>query len=176
MKNTIFLRAFEFQDLKLLNEIRNDSKNFEHTGGNKYFVSTEYDKKWIEDKIFNNQNQLYLAICHVDNGMIGYLGISDIDHLNKVAQWAGINIHKKYAGNGYGTVAATLLLKHVFEELGLNRFYGYWIESNLASIKMAEKVGFVKEGLVRDFVFKKNKYHNAFIMSILEREYNSNNL
>lgn len=172
MGNRIFLRAFEYDDLQLLNEIRNDSKSFEYTGGNKFFISSEYDKKWIEDKIFNNQNQLYLAICLNNKELIGYLGISNVDHLNKVAQWAGIIIHQKHAGNGYATEATSMLLQHVFEELGLNRFYGYWLESHLVSIKMAQKVGFIKEGLLREFVFKKNEFHNAFIMSILRNDYN----
>jgi len=171
MEQRILLRAFELEDLKLLNEIRNDPQNFEFTGGNKYFISPEYDKKWIEDKIFNNQKQIYLSICLNDSTLIGYLGIIDIDYRNRIAQWAGINIHKQYANMGYGTEAATLLLKIVFEELGLNRFYGFWLESNFASISVAEKVGFVKEGLVRDFVFKKNRYHNALLMSILRKEY-----
>ena len=171
MKDRVYLRAFEYEDLELLNEIRNDDDAFEFTGGNKYYISKEYDRKWIDDKIFNNKNQIYLAICLKDKKLIGYLGICDIDFRNRKAQWAGINIHKQYAGQGYGTDAEMQLLKFVFEELGINRFYGYWLESNKASIRMAEKAGFVKEGLVRDFVFKRNKFHNAVLMSILSKEY-----
>lgn len=171
MKANIFLRAFEYADLELLNEIRNDDDAFEFSGGNKYYISSEYNRKWIEDKIFNNEKQVYLAICLKEGKIIGYLGICDIDYRNRKAQWAGINIHKQYAGKGYGTEASELLLKFVFEELGMNRFYGYWLETNKASVKMAEKVGFTPEGLIRDFVYKHSRFHNVYLMSILYKEY-----
>ena len=172
MENKIFLRAFELTDIDKLNILRNDDEAFLHTGGNKYFISKEYDKKWLEDKIFNNQYQIYLAICLIEtNEIIGYLGIIDIDLRNRKAQWAGINIDKSFSSKGYATEAANILIKFVFEELGLNRFYGYWLDSNKPSIRMAEKLGFVNEGIVRDFVFKKNKFHNTYLMSILREEY-----
>jgi len=173
MKNRIFLRAFEFTDIEKLNELRNDEIAFIHTGGNKYFISTEYDRKWVEDKIFNNQHQIYLAICLADTKeLVGYLGINEIDHRNQKAQWAGININNGYSNKGYATEAGKLMLKFTFEELGINRFYGYWLESNIPSIRMAENLGFVKEGLIRGFVFKKNQFQNAYLMSILKDEYN----
>lgn len=176
MANRLFLRAFEVTDLEKLNELRNDDNLFTHTGGNKFYISKEYDKKWIEDKIFNNQHQIYLAICIKEEELdvlIGYLGINEIDFRNSKAQWAGINIFENYSGKGFATEAAKLMLKFSFEELGINRFYGFWLESNKASINMAKKLGFVNEGVVRDFVFKKNKFHNAYLMSILKKEYNS---
>lgn len=172
MENRVFLRAFEFSDLEKLNELRNDEESFLYTGGNKFFISKEYDKKWIEDKIFNNKHQIYLAICLIETKeIIGYLGINEIDFRNSKAQWAGINIDKTKSGKGYATEAAKMMLKFSFEELGLNRFYGYWLDTNVPSIKMAEKLGFIKEGLIRGFVFKKNCFQNAYLMSILKEEY-----
>jgi RimJ/RimL family protein N-acetyltransferase len=169
----VYLRAFELTDLEKLNALRNDDEAFLHTGGNKYFISMEYDRKWVEDKIFNNQHQIYLAICLTDTKeLVGYLGISEIDYRNRKAQWAGINIDKGYSNKGYATEAAKLMLKFIFEELGLNRFYGYWLESNKPSIRMGEKLGFVIEGLVRGFVYKKNQFQNVYLMSILKEEYN----
>lgn len=173
MKDEIKLRALEYSDLDLINEIRNDDQNYEFTGGNKYYISKEYDKKWIENKIFQNQNQVYLTILF-NNNPIGYLGVIDIDYRNRKVKWAGINIHKSYTGKGYGTIAANLLLKFVFEELNMNKFYGYWLEDNLASIKMAEKIGFKKEGFEKDYVFKCNKYHNVYMMSIFYDDYIEN--
>jgi ribosomal-protein-alanine N-acetyltransferase len=65
MSNRLYLRAFEYEDLKFLNMLRNDDSFFALTTGNKYYISSERDKKWIEDKIFNNYNQLYLMLCTI---------------------------------------------------------------------------------------------------------------
>nr|WP_302849211.1 GNAT family protein [Polaribacter sp. SA4-10] len=168
----MYFRAFEYSDLSLINKIRNDNYAYEHTGGNKYYISSEYDKKWIEDKIFKNQNQIYLAICLIETDeLIGYFGINKIDYRNRKAQWAGINVDKKFSNKGYATQAGKLMLKYVFEEIGLYRFYGYWLESNSPSVRMAEKLGFISEGVIRGFVFKGNKFRNAILMSILKEEF-----
>lgn len=173
MKARVFLRAFEYSDLEKLNELRNDENAYLYTGGNKFYISKEYDKKWIEDKIFNNKSQVYLAICLIETKeLIGYLAISEIDHWNRKARWAGINIDRDFANKGIATESARLMLKHVFEELAMNRFFGYWLVTNKPSVRMAEKLGFVKEGIVRDFVFKRNQYHDALLLSILSEEYN----
>ena len=168
----VYLRAFEFTDLPILNYLRNNDEVYNYTGGNKYFISSAYDKKWIEDKIFDNKNQLYLAICLVENNeLIGYLCIVDIDWQNRKAQWGGIVIHPEHSKKGYATEASRLMLRHVFSELNLNRFWGYWLENHKTSLRMAEKLGFVKEGFIRDFVFKRNAFHNAYLLSILRNEF-----
>lgn len=172
MDHRLYLRAFEYSDLDLFNKLRNDEEAYQFTGGNKYYISKEYDRKWIEDKIFNNQKQIYLAICLKSaNEVIGYLSIIEIDHWNKKAKWGGIIIDSQYYNKGFATEASGLMLRFVFEELGINRFWGYWIESNLPSLRMAEKLGFVKEGLLVDSVYKKNSYQNVCILRMLRKEY-----
>lgn len=169
MKEHVFLRAFEFGDLSFLNSLRNDEEIFLNTCGNKYFISSEYDRKWIEDKIFNNQFQIYLAICLTgSNEIIGYLSLNNIDYRNRKAEWGGIIIAKKYANKGYANDAAILLIKFVFEELGLHKLYGYVLEKHAISIHLLEKLGFINEGLIHDFIFKNNKFHNVIFVSLLK--------
>lgn len=173
--NRVYLRAFEIDDYKKLNEIRNKPEIMLYTGGNKFFISSEYDKKWVEDKIFNNKTQLYLVICLTENNeLIGYLSIIEIDFQNRKAEWGGIIIAPEFSGKGYATESANLMLAHAFNELDINRFWGYWLESNQASIRMSEKLGFKKEGLLRDFVYKNGKQNNVYIMSILKSEFFDN--
>lgn len=69
-------------------------------------------------------------------------------------------------------IAAKEMLKFVFEELNMNKVYGYWLESNLASLKMSKKLGFVEEGLLREHVYKDNRYHSVYYLSLLRSEYN----
>ncbi|MBA2860460.1 GNAT family N-acetyltransferase [Methanococcus maripaludis] len=172
MDKRLFLRALEYDDLEFINKLRNDDTLFEFTCGNKYFISSQRDKKWIEDKIFNNNSQLYLMICTVNSyDPIGYICSTNIDYINRKAQWGGIVIGKEFSGKGYGTEAGKLLLDHLFGELGMNMVYGFWKEDHDASLRMAEKIGFQKDGLMRDYVFKKNRFHNAYICTILKRDY-----
>jgi len=172
MENNLYLRAFEYSDLSLLNAIRNDDILYQTTGGNKYYISSEYDKKWIEDKIFNNNNQLYLVICCRDiDKPVGYICATNIDYINRKAEWGGLVISGEFSGKGFGTDVGNLLLDHLFYELGMNMVYVFIKEGNKASVRIAEKLGFNKDGLIRDYVYKQNSFHNVYIFTLLKSEY-----
>lgn len=168
----IYLRALEYSDLEFLNEIRNDDLLFELTCGNKYYISSERDKKWIEDKIFNNHNQLYLMICSKESGRsIGYTCVTNIDYINRKCEYGGIIISKELSGNGYAFEAGQLFLNHLFCELGMNMVYTFCREDHKATIRLLEKTGFRIEGKIRDLVFKRGKFHSAYICTILSSDY-----
>lgn len=168
----LYLRAFEYSDLEFVNKLRNNDALIALTCGNKYYISSERDRKWIDDKIFNNYNQLYLMLCRTkDNQPIGYICATNIDYVNRKARWDGILIEEEFSGNGYGTEGGQLLLEHLFCELGMNMVYGFLLESHLASLKMVKKIGFRVDGLVRNFVYKRNMFHNVYVITILKSEH-----
>lgn len=172
MENKVYLRAFEYSDISILNTIRNDDFLFLTTLGNKYYISSEYDKKWIEDKIFNNYNQLYLVVCCSETQKpMGYTCATNIDYINRKAEWGGLIISKDAGNKGVGTEACYLFINHLFGELGLNMVYAYVKEDNKASYRLSEKFGFKKDGLIRDFAFKQNRFHNAYVFTMLKSEY-----
>lgn len=169
----LFLRAFEYQDLTLLNEWRSNEEFANLTTGSKYFISSEYDKKWIENKIFNNEKNIYLGIClNGSNKLIGYLSINNIDFRNSTAEWGGIVIGDKESHrNGYASEASTLMLDYVFLELAIYCIYGVWLETHSSSIRMGEKLGFTREGILRNRVFKSGSHQNYISMSLTRDEY-----
>ncbi len=169
----VYLRAFRPEDYLSINKWRHDPVLMAHVGGNVIFVSPEREKRWVESKIFDDREAIYLAICLKENDeMIGYLSISNIDWRNRKAELGGILIGRRDLWNqGYGAEAGRLMLEHVFFEMGLHRFYGYWLEENAGSIRMAEKLGLKKEGLLRHTVFKGNRWHNQWVMGVLKEEF-----
>ncbi|WP_316569211.1 GNAT family protein [Neobacillus sp. YIM B06451] len=175
MSINIYLRAFEYDDLSFINKIRNDNELFEYTLGNKYYISSVWDKNWIEDKILNNSNQLYLMICSAElNEPIGYGAVTNIDYVNRKAELGGILIAKEFASKGYATQASKLFIGHLFEELGLNMLYTFIREDHIISLRLAENLGLKKQGLLPDYVYKRNKFHNAYILTLLRSDYEKN--
>lgn len=83
MESRIYLRAFEPDDYKTSIRWRNDDQIWSMLGGTKYFVSSAYEKKWVEDVIFNPKD-IRVAICLKGNdAYIGNAYITDINMLNK---------------------------------------------------------------------------------------------
>lgn len=169
----IYLRAFEMRDLSLLNVWHNDAELNRWTCGQKRYVSEDYDREWLMDKIHNNTTQVYAAICDKDQGqMVGYISLNDINYVNRTAQWGGVVIGYSGARNkGYATQAAVELFRYAFSQLGLNKITGRWMSGHPTSILMGRLLGFYQEGLLRQEVFKNGTFHDVLIMSILKSEF-----
>lgn len=136
------------------------------------------EEDWIED-LKNRDDTILFAISIFDeNGKekhIGNCGLHDIDWRNRSSE-VGIMIgEKEYHGKGYGTEAIELLIKYGFEEVNLNRIFLRVFDFNERAINSYIKVGFIEEGRIRQGQFKKGKYHDLILMSILHEEWLNRN-
>ena len=52
----IYLRALEPSDYKVSINWRKDDSIWDMLGGTKYYVSEAYEKKWVEDTIFQSKD------------------------------------------------------------------------------------------------------------------------
>lgn len=76
-------------------------------------------------------------------------------------------------GKGYGTEAIKIVLNFVFEQLKLNRLQLEVYSHNLRGIRAYEKMGFIKEGVLRQSLFYQNTYSDEIIMAILKSDYDN---
>lgn len=173
MEIGIFFRAFEFADAKLVNDLRKIDEFENLIGGNRRFVSSARDEKWIESLMLNDyQDKFYVAICEKESkNIIGYTSVSDIDHVNKSCTWGGIKLHPEFNGKGFATQTGLLIMKYVFDELNMERFVGECLEDHIVSKKLMKKMGLQVEALKRHSLFKNGKYHNQCVFSILKEEF-----
>ncbi len=166
------MRALEPDDYRTSIKWRKDSEIWKMLGGTQYFVSEAYEKKWVEDAIFNSKD-IKLAVCLKENDLyIGNVYATDINMINRSCHTHVLIGNKDYWGRGYATEAYGMLAKYLFDERGLNRLQALVLEDNAASLKMHQKVGFKIEGVLRESVFKCGKFCNQIVMSLLAGEIN----
>lgn len=172
----IYLRAFEPDDYKLISLWRHDSDMNQLVCGNRLFISSEREKKWVESKLFDDSKDIYCAICLVDTDvMIGYISIINIDLRNRKAEWGGVTIgDKSMWGKGYASEAAKLMLQYVFYEMPINKFQARVLDDHKVTTKMMYSLGFKKDGVFRDDVFKNGEFHDIDLYSMLRSEYIEN--
>ncbi|HLR74361.1 MAG TPA: GNAT family protein [Virgibacillus sp.] len=141
--------------------------------GTKHTFTLDQIKDYIE-KVPNDPSRYDFAICLKDNdNMIGDLSILDI---NKEDSKAGFRIALStidLTGEGYGTEAIRCVLPFVFEELKLNRLQLEVYSHNLRGIRSYEKVGFIKEGVLRQSLFYNGTYSDEIIMALLKEDYDN---
>ncbi|MEN8121645.1 MAG: GNAT family protein [Bacteroidota bacterium] len=167
-----YLRAFEPDDYKTTHKWRNDPDVVANVTENVNFVSSEREKLWVEEKIFNDKMENYWAICDKNtNEMVGYTSISKINIRNRNAWMGEMVIDEGHWNKGYELAANALVLEFVFDELGLNRLYTSYLESNEVSKKIFADMGFSVEGVLREDVYKGGKFHNVEVVSLLKSEY-----
>jgi len=166
----VYLRAFELEDYKTTIKWRKDDEIWDMAGSTKYIVSEEYEKKWIHDAIWD-KNKIWLGVCLKETDeLIGFCGVKDIDWINRSAMISYLIGEKKYWGKGYATEANSLLIDFCFNERGLNRIWTTVVETNKASKKVLEKLGFSLEGTVKSAYFRHGNYVNAYQMSLIRSE------
>jgi ribosomal-protein-alanine N-acetyltransferase len=124
--------------------------------------------------MLNNTKDIYLAICLNDESkkMIGYASINNIDMINRKADCGGIVIGEKNERNGKVLIDTFLLIfEHVFNDLGIHRFTGACLEEHKNSRIMMEMLGFKKEGIAIDAIYKEHKYHDVYNYVILDSDF-----
>jgi RimJ/RimL family protein N-acetyltransferase len=123
-------------------------------------------------RVSQGDHSLPLVIVLRENDKpIGVTGLHEIDYRNRHAGF-GITIGAKDEwGKGYGAEATRLIVGHAFATLNLNRVWLEVYEYNLRGQRAYEKVGFKKEGVLRQDNFREGRYWNTIIMGLLREEW-----
>jgi ribosomal-protein-alanine N-acetyltransferase len=105
-----------------------------------------------------------------DNELLGRVTYFDINHRNGSVE-IGFMLASKYHQKGYATEALILLLKHIFDDLGLRKVMAQTAEFNNASIALLKKIGFKQDGCLRQHHELDGKYFNDLLFSMLRGEF-----
>jgi [ribosomal protein S5]-alanine N-acetyltransferase len=84
----------------------------------------------------------------------------------------GYDLAQVYWNQGYMTEALRAMVKHGFEKLQLNRIQALVAPGNDPSARVLEKVGFRREGILREYGFWKNRFWDLEMFALLKREWN----
>jgi ribosomal-protein-serine acetyltransferase len=124
---------------------------------------------WTEGRAFDFSIKSRKALDH-HVGNISIWPTSRRERSGELGYW----IRSTEAGKGTATEAAARVLQVGFEELSLHRVTVRIATGNLASERVAEKLGFVREGLLRKEVLVHGVWMDHSLWAILEEEFRAN--
>jgi len=149
----IKLRLQKVSDAKRFYEILNNP-NFIYFGAQPKSVAAE--KKWLKKSIEERKNNLNCNYTILYGEEIaGGIGIKVNYHRRYVGE-LGYFIDEKYWGKGIASRAVKLAEAIGFRKLKLKRIEILMQPENIASVKVAIKNGYKKEGLMRKAVKDRN--------------------
>ena len=106
-----------------------------------------------------------------DGRPIGEIELVDIHELQRRAE-VHLSIGEKAVwGRGHGSRAVRLVLQHAFENLRLRRVFAMADADNARVIRLFDKCGFAREGLLREHRLRHGQPVDMVIMGVLTEEY-----
>lgn len=103
--------------------------------------------------------------------LVGCIGFHQIDWRNSQTS-LGYYLSEKAQGYGIMTRCVRALVNYAFFDLGLHRVEIRCGEYNLKSRSIPERLGFVKEGKIRDGEVLNGVFHDLIVYGMLSREWN----
>ncbi|MCW1309836.1 MAG: GNAT family protein, partial [Candidatus Nanoarchaeia archaeon] len=100
---------------------------------------------------------------------VGFIGLYNIDLINKNAEVGIIIGDNNFRGKGIGTEALKLSCDFGFKYLGLRLIYAYILSSNTISLNLFKKNGFKEECIMHNRVFRNGLWHDIYVLT-LEKE------
>jgi [ribosomal protein S5]-alanine N-acetyltransferase len=100
---------------------------------------------------------------------VGNIGIMKCSDVYRKSAEVGYFLGEEYWGKGIATQALKLVCEYGFRELDIIRIHSGVYEHNLASQRVLEKCGFVKEGVFKMAVFKYDKYWNEVRYALINQ-------
>jgi RimJ/RimL family protein N-acetyltransferase len=167
----IYLRAIETDDLNRCHSWINDEGVTGTLAINEPH-SLLREASWVE-RVARSQDpsELALAICLSEGDRhIGNCGLHGIDMKSRTASLGLFIGEADCRGQGYGTEVVRTLCVYAFDELNLNKIRLDVYAFNEGAIRTYEKVGFRREGVLRQELYRGGAYHDVIRMGLLRGE------
>ncbi len=101
--------------------------------------------------------------------IIGTLGFNNFTANHRAN--IGYDLQKEFWNNGYITEALEAVIKYGFNQLEFNRIEAEVMLGNNNSERVLEKLGFKKEGVLREWMYWDGNHYDMIMYSLLKNEY-----
>ncbi|MDN7226437.1 GNAT family protein [Planococcus sp. N064] len=168
MENNSFdIKPLDLEDRKMLLKWNRDVELKSLIGG--VFSASELEHhKWFESKCFSHSEKMWMIYNTEKNFSIGAVGLKNIDLINRNAEFYIYIGEKEFLGKNIGTLITKKVLKLAFLNLNLHKVYLQVFSNNPRAITSYEKVGFVKEGCLKESIFIDGVYYDKIFMSVFK--------
>lgn len=171
----IYLELLTEADIPLLRQLAKNELIWEFTKG--ILIDGAYDKNFDEyiglalDKNAMNGQQAFVIRKTAGNTVIGMTRLYDINPKDRKLAIGYTWYVPAVWGKIYNKECKLLLLQYVFEEQGCTRVEFHVAGQNLRSQKAVEKIGGVKEGILRKHNYRHEQARDMVMFSIIDDEW-----
>lgn len=167
------LRELRKEDILEINKWHNDSELINYLGAPFRYINLDVDYRWYDNYMQNRNTTIRCAIVEAmdEDNILGLVSLTNIDFINRSAECHLMIGDTKNRGKGIGYFGNIEILNHAFNNMNLNRIEVRVLESNTRALKGCEKVGYKREGVKVQSIYKNGKFVDIIMMAILKEEF-----
>jgi RimJ/RimL family protein N-acetyltransferase len=136
-------------------------------------VTLEAVRQWQEqtEELWKNDQEYHFQIVEAtSNQVVGWGFLNNVRRRYQMAN-LGYFVRTSRVGEGIATAAARLIAKYGFEKLGFQRIEIVVEVDHSPSLRIAEKLGALREGLLRNRLQVHGSPHDAYMHSLIPSDY-----
>lgn len=166
--DNLTMRALEQDDVEQLLSIRT-SEGMRRYGGSSRPPSKPSIRDWVEEVQADESDEVVLGV-EKNGGLIGYVGVDTSHSISRTGD-VYVYFDDRATGKGHGTEAMRAFITYCFDELNMHKLRASVYEHNDPSIGLFEKLGFEREGRLRDEYYKQGEYRDIIRFGLLQDEH-----
>ncbi len=172
-KTSIYFKNINLNSLNEFNKYSQNEKLYEYFEFKPFKDIDDtlaYYKK-MERRMKEYKSHYYWFIyTKEERKLIGSACLASINFERRSLEW-GQGIDPSYWGLNYSLQVNEILKHYIFEVLSMNRIFGQTMIDNTRAIECVKASGCKFEGILRDFYKKDNLFIDAWMYSLLSKEY-----
>ncbi len=169
---SVYLRPAEREDLPRFVSWLTDARTT-RTLGLVAPISNAQEETWFERLVaVQGRERWHFVVCRREDGRpVGVVGLDDLDLVNGSAPLGIFIGDAADRGRGHGSDAIEALLRFAFDSLRLERVWLDVYAFNDGAIRVYERAGFVREGVLRHALWREGRWWDDVRMAILADEW-----
>lgn len=165
-QDSVIIRKLEMSDKHLLAKYMNNKKIWDNVRNQIPFPYSESDAEFFINLAQTDLSNQSFAI-EFNGEFCGVISLMLQKDIYKKSAEIGYWIGESFWGKGIASKAVGLITRFGFENFDLIRIYAGVFEPNLGSMKVLEKNGYKKDGILKKAIFKNDEIfdeHRYYIL------------
>lgn len=129
-------------------------------------ISKASQEKWYRKYI--NDRTIKIFVVNI-NEPIGFCQCKHIDYIHHSCE-LGFFLAPHFHNKGLGSIVVRTLQNYAIKQMKMHRLYVEVFSYHHVAIRVYSKCGFVKEGIMREKIFKLGSYHDVVLMSYVQKK------
>ena len=163
----VTLRPLERGDLHFVHVLNNNRSVMGYWFEEPYESFVELEE--LFRKHIHDQSERRFIVEDDEGERVGLVELVEIDHLHRRAEFL-VMVSPDHQGRGYATAATSRAINYAFRVLNLYTLYRLVDVDNARAIRIYERAGFQREGLLVDEYFSDGRYRSVIRMALFQHQ------